>query len=178
MKKCSWCGKEYSDAESICSIDRYPLESEGPEAVAQKNREGLDKEIVAPIKPLSLFVRYAIAILISYIISLAVFFFVGMSLALPAGLPGLAVALLLTGFCGVSAGTLTLPPSYWFRGSIVLLILGLVYYCYAALRLTMWRGEDSDLSSLWLVPLAAGGSIVPALVWKYDKHLRAKTKTR
>jgi hypothetical protein len=32
MKKCSWCGKEYSDDASICAIDQSPLMSDSPTA--------------------------------------------------------------------------------------------------------------------------------------------------
>ena len=30
MKKCSWCGKEYSDDASVCPIDQSPLRSDPP----------------------------------------------------------------------------------------------------------------------------------------------------
>ncbi len=30
MKKCTWCGKEYSDDASICAIDQSPLVSDPP----------------------------------------------------------------------------------------------------------------------------------------------------
>jgi hypothetical protein len=30
MKKCPYCGKEYSEEQSVCAIDENPLESHGP----------------------------------------------------------------------------------------------------------------------------------------------------
>ncbi|HLX70707.1 MAG TPA: hypothetical protein VKV04_13855 [Verrucomicrobiae bacterium] len=39
MKKCSYCGKEYSDEATLCSIDEQPLESpEGQERTGISRR--------------------------------------------------------------------------------------------------------------------------------------------
>jgi len=52
VKKCSYCGAEYSDATAECSIDHEPLVPDAP-APSQHTKEQKDLEHIIEIRPLT-----------------------------------------------------------------------------------------------------------------------------
>ena len=120
---------------------------------------------LTPRSFLLLFVKYVAAIGVSYFVSYIVFF-VGMFLLIWAGMLGIVLLFIASGFCGVFVGTLCLPQSGRRFGSAVLLLLGVAYYVYFVMNLDILRAENNSFPFMWLVPLVGGGVIALILIRK------------
>jgi hypothetical protein len=167
MKRCSWCGREYPDETSVCAIDQQPLVSGAPQPPVQPSR-AQEPKIAVPLTLrgfLLLFVRYVAAIGVSYFVSYSVFFG-GMFMLMWAGMLGIVLLFVASGFCGVFVGTLCLPRFNRRFGSAVLLVMGLAYYIYFVTSLDILRAENNSFPYVWLVPLAGGGVIAMILIRK------------
>lgn len=155
MKKCPWCGCEYSGEVSVCAIDQYPLDSGAPYRSAFADKLDTPASEL-PEKPLHfsiLFLTYIVAIAVSCFASYVVFF-CGLALSMILdGTAGFVVLFGAVGFCGVFSGAMCLPRSSRRFGSIFLLILGTVYYIYVQAKLD----AETSFPLVWLIPLAGGG---------------------
>lgn len=121
-----------------------------------------------------LFIRYVAAIVVSYVVSFAVFgftLFVAGSL-----LPGhdeaseLAtyIGIAVVGFCGVFLGALLLERASRRVGSIILLFLGLAFYLFLCYPMDLSSGSDAKNPNYflrWLVPLSVGGFLAVTLIF-------------
>ena len=166
MKICNWCGCVYPDDAAVCAIDQRPLDGgappqSAPVQVEESQVETVEKPQHFPV----LLLRYFGAIVVSCLVSFAVFY-CGMRIFIWAGVPGFVVLLVAVGFCGVFSGTLCLPRSNRRFGSVFLLILGLAFYIYTLSRLNLLWSVDNSFAFVWLVPLGGGGTIASLVLWR------------
>ena len=124
---------------------------------------------------LLLLLRFSAAIVVSCIVSYTVIFCMGL-LLMWAGMLGIILNFVTTGFCGVFAGTLCLPRSCRRFGSVVLLVLGLAYYAYFQVHLDIPRAENHFSPFVWLIPLAGGAAMSLVLIWKRSPNQSIQAK--
>ncbi len=131
------------------------------------------------IQILTLFGRYGAAIILSIItsfaalfLSMSLAFYLGQTLRLEEITP--YVVFPLVGFSGVLSGTFCLQRSSRGVGSVILLVLGLAYYCYFWVGDSYIRGEyrPRDFPHFWALAVGGLGAITFFLL---RRSLDAKT---
>jgi hypothetical protein len=121
-----------------------------------------------------LFIRYAAAIVVSCIVSFAVFGII----VFIAGIAGSCgpdaceyayyVGNAVVGFCGVLIGAFCLERTSQRVGSIFLLFLGLAFYIFLCYPLSLSMGSDAKAPLYlfsFLLPLAIGGLLAVARIF-------------
>lgn len=103
-----------------------------------------------------LFARYASAIFVAFLTSFATLFFSMVPAAL-LGEAGFYVVFFLVGFAGVLSGTFCLERGSRPLGSVILLALGLGYYCQWWIRMNLDRPEYHPKEFPHFSPLTVGG---------------------
>lgn len=163
MKKCSYCGAEYPDDVVTCPVDRTSLDKPPPSSFSFVSRF------------IILFIRYVAAIFVSWVVSCFVFWTtMDISGSLLLGHPNASdcvfhIGIALTGLCGVFLGTLCLERASRRVNSIILLVLGLVYYVYLCYPMSIaFFGDTKHPFSLffdWLLALGIGGLLAVAFIF-------------
>ena len=112
---------------------------------------------------LLLFLRYVAAVAVAFVASYVVLVPASLLFGLP-GMLGVVLFFMIIGFCGVFSGALCLPELSRRFGSVILLALGLIYYCCDCMD--SFRQDGNSFPFIWLIPLAGGGLIALILNWR------------